>query len=215
MVSRRSVTLGGIAVVLVVLVLVLAYLLLLPGLAPARVEARLIACRSNLNQLGKGLASYLNSLGDNRYYPWPVGRGARPNAFNGAEWLATLYWDGLVPDPVVFLCPASDDANADGRHLGRARAAPGFGSQTVSYAGLGHDSFPAVAGRPTAIRDDFPPDEPMACDDTQGAINHGSAGPESYHVIFFDSHVEYGKTPPSWPQPPVGKAGTPFARLRN
>jgi len=72
-------------------------------------EARSIHCRSNLNQLAKGMATYLNELGNDTWYPFPVGRGLQADDFNGAEWLASLYCTNVVPDPGVFLCPSSSD----------------------------------------------------------------------------------------------------------
>jgi hypothetical protein len=41
------------------------------------------------------------------------------------------------------------------------------------------------------VRVDFPPSEPMACDDTEGTVNHGSAGNGGMAVLFFDSHAEF------------------------
>ncbi len=185
-----------------VFALAIAMSLLCYGVHYHRDEARRIRCRNNLNQLAKGMETYLND----RFYPWPVGRagcGTRANPdFGGAEWLATLYWTKILPDPGVFICPASTDDNEHGVKLG-TYGCPGNGplsEDAVSYAGMGDRSVgiylvekqgknPAYATSKLGIRDDFPPDQPMMCDDTEGAINHGSA--RSMNVLFFDSHVEY------------------------
>ncbi|MFP4056451.1 MAG: type II secretion system protein [Candidatus Brocadiia bacterium] len=161
--------------------------------AAAREEARRIRCRNNLNQLAKGMYTYLMEFGDNRFYPCPLGRGAEPNDYNGAEWLASLYWTGLVPDPGVFLCPGTRDSNAQGRHLGRRRASAAFGPRTVSYAGMHYYSMTERDGTRVAraIRDDFPPNMPMGSDDTQATVNHGEANNGGMSVLFFDSHVEF------------------------
>ncbi|MBL7223259.1 MAG: DUF1559 domain-containing protein [Candidatus Brocadiae bacterium] len=167
--------------------------MMLPALARAREEARRIRCRNNLNQVAKGMATYLNEFGDNRFYTFPMGRGTQPDDFNGAEWLASLYWTGTVPDPGVFICPSSPDTNDNGDHLGTHKTTADFGSQTVSYAGMHYRSLD-VLGVPRAmraIRDDFPPNEPMGCDDTQGSINHGQRNNGGMSVLFFDSHVEF------------------------
>ena len=171
---------------------------------PAEDPLRL-RCRNNLNQIAKGMATYLDDFGDGCWYPWPAGRpgcgtAADPN-FGGAEWLATLYWTRIVPDFGLFVCPASGDSNKAGRLLG-ADGCPGgerLAPRAVSYAGFGHTSV-AVYQRvklnkePTsllAITEGFPPDEPMACDDTQDPMNHGKITNGGMSVLFFDSHVEY------------------------
>ncbi len=174
----------------------------------AHEEARRIRCRGNLNQLAKGMATYLNECGDNRFYPWPAGRPgcgsmAKPS-FGGAEWLATLYWTMIIPDPGVFYCPSTDDGG-DPRLLLGSIGCPGgkrLDPHAVSYAALGHDSVgaylawkqgkgAAYATSILAIRDDFPPNEAMASGDTQEPINHGEGDAPGMCVLFFDSHVEY------------------------
>lgn len=64
--------------------------MLLPALARARGEARLIRDRNNLNQIARGCATYLNEHGDNRRYPTS---------------LAELVEKGVMPDRNVFISP--------------------------------------------------------------------------------------------------------------
>ncbi len=176
--------------------------------ARAREKARIVRCRNNLNCLAKGMATYLNEYGDNRFYPWPVGRPGcgmvgKPD-FHGAEWLASLYWTQVIPDPDCFLCPASGDTNGQGSDLGRDGAPGGMRlpGGAVSYAGLGDRSVgiyltskqgkaASYASSSLAIRDDFPPNEPMASDDTDEPVNHGEKTGNGMSVLFFDSHVEF------------------------
>jgi len=187
--------------------------MLLPALARAREEARRIRCRNNLNQLAKGMATYLNECGDNRFYPWPDGRpgcgaGRSPNRwtgaeFGGAEWLASLYWTKIIPDPGVYNCPSSPDSNEQGIELGSLGCPRGdpLSRDAVSYSGMGSRSVgvymeskqnkSGYAYSRLAIRDDFPPNEPMASDDTDEPINHGERDNGGMSVLFFDSHVEY------------------------
>lgn len=64
--------------------------MLLPALTSARTEARRIRDRNNLNQIAKGMATYLNEHGDNRFYPASLGE----------------LWDKkVIPDPGVFISP--------------------------------------------------------------------------------------------------------------
>ncbi|MFC1806355.1 hypothetical protein ACFL09_05175, partial [Planctomycetota bacterium] len=181
---------------LIVLIVVSCVLVVVVGglvpvsCARARVEARRIRCRNNLNSLAKCMATYVHEHGGGRWYPFPLGRGTRPDDFNGAEWLASVYWCGVLIEPRVFLCPSTRDTHQGGRDVGTRRAIPGrFGSQTVSYAGMHYRSLTAADGRPTpgAIPDELPPNMPMASDDTQGSINHGRAGNSGMAVLFFDS----------------------------
>ena len=199
--SRSGITLAELLIGIFTLALALS--LLCYGVHHQRDEARRIRCRNNLSQLAKGMETYIND----RFFPWPAGRAgcgtkADPQV-GGAEWLATLYWTRIIPDPYVFTCPASSDDNERGRELG-TYGCPGnrpLSGDAVSYAGMGDRSVgiylvskqgkaASYATSKLAIRDDFPPDEPMMCDDAEEPINHGSAR-SSMNVLFFDNHVEY------------------------
>jgi len=189
--KRQGFTLIELLVVIAIIAILAG--MLLPALSRAREEARRIRCRNNLNQLAKGMATYLNEHGDNRFYPCPLGRGTTTGTYNGAEWLASLYWTGVVPDPGVFSCPSSPDSNSNGKDIGSHKVGDVsggvFGTQTISYAGMWWKSVSTNNGG--AIRDDFPPNEPMSCDDTQGGINHGEATNGGMALLFFDSHVDF------------------------
>jgi len=190
--KRHGFTLIELLVVIAIIAILAG--MLLPALARAREEARRIRCRNNLNQLAKGFATYLNEYGDNRFYPCPLGRTTTDGEYNGAEWLSSLYWTGVVPDPGVFICPSSPDTNKNGEDMGTFDVASTFGSQTISYAGMHYESLTksdTQASYKSAIRDDFPPNMPMGSDDTQGSINHGEATNGGMAVLFFDSHVEF------------------------
>ncbi len=238
--GRRGLTLvEALVTVAIVAVIALFAACLLWRLEAAREEARVIRCRWNLNHLGKGMATYLNEHGGNRFYPYPMGQGTRPDTFNGAEWLAALYWSEVTPDPDLFICPSSPDPPHGGTAFGAHRAGPAFGSQTVSYAAMHHrsGSFPqdpargrAVTVGPAdwrvatdasgkvaagALRDDFPPSLPMASDDTQGAINHGKGHNGGMAVAFFDSHVEFIGNSEIDVQRGVGTPGSLLWQLRN
>jgi type II secretory pathway pseudopilin PulG len=223
-------------VVISLAVVVLLAFLLLPTVARKREEARRTRCMSNLNQLAKAMATYLNQLGDDRFYPWPAGRpgcGGPGQAadFGGAEWLATLYWTPILADGELFICPSTTDWNEHGRDLGRdGCSGPGFQGgpdgklkpDAVSYAGMGHTSVAVYQreklGRPPAtnspVMHDFPPGEPVACDDTEGSINHGGRY-GGMNVLFSDSHMEFWTTEKIDIERGVGMRGTPLAWLRN
>ncbi len=208
--KRQGFTLIELLVVIAIIAILAG--MLLPALSRAREEARRIRCRNNLNQLAKGMATYLNEHGDNRFYPCPLGRGASTTGYNGAEWFASLYWTGSIPDPGVFICPSSPDSNDDGVDMGSSKAVAGFGSQTISYAGMHWSSVTPTGG---AIRDDFPPNEAMGSDDTQGQINHGEATNGGMAILFFDSHVEFKTNTELDLELAVGFVGGLLERLNN
>jgi len=233
--KRQGFTLIELLVVIAIIAILAG--MLLPALARAREEARRIRCRNNLNQLAKGMATYLNEHGDNRFYPWPYGRkgcggpGNDPKQaqFGGAEWLACLYWTRILPDPGVYLCPSSPDSNRNGESLGKdgcdGQELDGsqLGRAIVSYAAMG-DSSVMVYSREklsrtlnskSAIRDDFPPNEPMACDDTEEPCNHGERDNGGMSVLFFDSHVEFWTHTKINLEEGVGQPGGDLAALKN
>ncbi len=207
---------------LLVLVIPLGALLVLlwcrgPGVRPHESPVR-TRCRNNLNQLAKGMALYLAEFGDGRFYPCPLGRGRDPQDYSGAEWLASLYWVGIINDPRVYLCPASGDDNDDGEELGAARASAEFGPETVSYAGLHYYSLTDEKGNPirSAIRrGDLPSSDVMGCDDTEGRVNHGTAANGAMHVLFVDLHVEFKTNTELDLERAVGQKGGLLEKLRN
>ena len=85
---------------LLVVVAIIAILaaMLLPALAAAREKARRTACKTNLQQIGDGLESYLSDYGD--YFPsWP-GTGVKPI---GVDYEAGLYTDPVRGETVQSL----------------------------------------------------------------------------------------------------------------
>jgi hypothetical protein len=209
----------GVLAVLAVLILAWVFR---PALCIEREGAWTIRCRNNLNQLGKGLDIYVLELGDNHWYPFPLGRGLRPGDFSGAEWLASLYWTGVVPDPSLFLCPASGDSNRDGRDLGQyhdGRAIAGrFGPPTVSYAGLHAYSLTDKAGKPVLAPigvNDLRTDEPIASDDTDAPVNHACRARLGMNVLYPDTRVEFKSNQEVDVEHEVGRKGGLLWRLRN
>jgi type II secretory pathway pseudopilin PulG len=214
-IHRTDMRTGLTVLEVVVLVLIVAALAaaLLPALARRREEARRIRCRNNLNQLGRGMVVYLSEHGDSRWFPCPLGRGVRPDDYNGAEWLAALYWTRVIPDPGLFVCPSTTDTNHNGADLGTRHAiADVFGPRTISYAGMHYQSD---SQEPGAIPDDYPPDKPMASDDTQGDVNHGTLRNGGMAVRFFDSHVEFRTNTELDLRRAVGQEGGLLEELRN
>jgi prepilin-type processing-associated H-X9-DG protein len=208
MCKTRGLTVAEALIVGVVIAILLVFLI--TAHMREREQSRRTRCWNNLNQLAKGMAGYMG-WGE-PWYPCPLGRGSDPKSYNGAEWIASLYWTGTVPDPGVFICPSSGDTNHNGVDMGATRTTATFGSQTVSYAGMHWYSVTASGG---AVRDDFPPNEAMASDDTQGTINHGTRTNGGMSVLFFDAHVEFKTSEEIDVERAVGQQDGLLTRLKN
>ena len=200
----------------------------------ARGAARQIRCRLHLAELAKGMAVYLNDYGDSRWYPCPLGRGLKAGDYNGGEWLASLYWTRVIAEPDTFNCPTSPDWNENGRKLGTDRAVAGlFDSMAVSYAGLHYYSLSDKGGAIPASFPSEPAATPMACDDTEGSVNHDDTGERSegeptfplwryqpyrwrgMNVLFFDGHVQWKSDKEIDVEHGVGRKPGLLWRLRN
>lgn len=222
--------LAVVGVVTLLVVLLLCRVIFRP-LGPHTEHRRVLACTSRLHELGKGLLRY--TMQHDGWCPFPLGRGTRRDGYNGAEWLATLYWTRFVDDADAFLCPGSGDTNHAGSDLCPDRASPDrFGPQTVSYAGIHYWSLRDTDGaaQPGALHVDAIENTvyaPAACDDTQGSVNHGKEPSRGFTVLFFDGRVwflkERSTSRPEWLtskaeldlEREVGLKDGPFWQLRN
>jgi len=210
---RRRDGLTLVELLVVIVVLGGALFLTVRVLQNHREVSRRRACANNLKKLARGMATYLGEHGGPDWYPCPLGRAGNPTDYNGAEWLAGIYWAGTVIDPSVFLCPSTFDRNNTGADLGETRVSLAFGSQTVSYAGIHWRSMSSTG---SAIHgNDGPPDQPMASDDTEGTINHGTGRNGGMNVLFFDAHVDWQTADELDPLTAVGQKGGLLEKLRN
>ncbi|MDP6113827.1 MAG: hypothetical protein QGG53_18360 [Planctomycetota bacterium] len=173
--GRRAFTLVDLAILAGLIVLVG---MLLPALVRSREHSgHHRKCKNNLRQLGTGMIQYIDQYGKGRYYSWP---GTQKASFNGAQWIATMYWTSLLNEPDLYLCPFSVDDNDDGGELGRRFTV--LRSIDVSYAGRD--------GRMGAIVDKMPSNTLMMCDDSEGPPNHD----DGVNLLYFDAHVEWSSS---------------------
>ena len=191
---RRAITLIEILIIIFVAVIIAG--MILPMLArPCGEDTRKMRCRTHLKQIHMAMTQYVDTWGEHKWYPFPV--QANHGDYNGAHFLAALYWSGVMTEPALFLCQESKDTNHDGQDLGTHAPSPKFSGQTVSYASKGRSN---CFGK--AMTDSYPPETAMACDDTEGSRNHK----DGMNILFFDSRAEWngnldprnavGKTPP-------------------
>jgi len=160
----------------------------------AKRESRKMRCKSNLRHLGTAMIQYVDQYGKGRYYSWP---GPQKASFSGAQWIASMYWVGLM-DWCQLTCPGSTDDNQSGGTVGRRFTALGPGD--VSYAGRN--------GMMGAIPDKMPANTIMMSDDSEGPAPHSGEG---LNLLYFDAHVEWNEK--LYPRD-VGKT-VPLDMLRN
>jgi prepilin-type processing-associated H-X9-DG protein len=159
-----------------VVAVVLAFILLTIMLSHARKERdfnRRTHCVSNLRFLGTAMIQYIDQYGKGRYYTWP---GPQEPSFNGAQWIASMYWVSLLNEPDIYICRRLQDNNDNGGRLGRRLTA--LRPIDVSYAGRN--------GMMGAMTEKMPSNTVMMSDDTEGEANHD----DGVNLLYFDAHVE-------------------------
>lgn len=191
--SRRM----DVIVVVALLVVITGILFLMPR--RMRAEARGQYCRKALTSLYVGLSTYVDDFGGHVYYPKPV---AGP--MSGADFLLASYFNKIVENSAIFICPGSGDDDENGAFLaGRniydgGDSVDGVGPDAareriaVSYAGFALDRLPEGI-----LSDKAPADTILLCDDEEDADGPSSIlrSAKSHHdgyynAVFLDGHAD-------------------------
>lgn len=111
-IHRRTETSAGrfaftlIEMLVVVAVIALLVSILLPSLSRARQQAKLVACRANLHDLGSALLQYA-TVHDPYFPPTPYMGSEVGTSPNGDDNLFVLWYAKYARNPQSFTCPAT------------------------------------------------------------------------------------------------------------
>lgn len=182
----KAFTLIELLVVIAIIAILAA--MLMPALQAARERARQARCINNLNQIGKGMATYSTNI---EYRPYR-GPGKQEYSYSASNCLALLYPD-YIDTEGVFKCPS---ATNDDPKLHSVDDLDGFGDKcgqhyefgpSPYWTSYGYDSETSfrLLTSDDAIAGDM--DGSSYLDPNSITANHKGG----QNILYFDSHVAW------------------------
>ena len=167
---KKGFTMVELLVVIAVISILAA--LILPTLGSVQEKAKQIKCKTNMDNLGKGMLMYKNDYGRNVRFP----------DANGGKFIATLYTTKLVVEPKVYICPSTTD---EFDTAGMKNGNPSAGG--MSYSGRKNSPQTKYPGIYKAYHSTT--NTTLGADDWEEFANHENG--QYINFLFVDGHREH------------------------
>ena len=200
-----------IEVLVVVAIIALLVAILLPSLAKARWQTKVVVCQAHLHDLGNAFQMYANTYAG--YFPRT--RNSSVDSF------CSLYRGNLLKDPSIVICPATvnvvrpetlanakakddsdDQKKSDLYHIADGGPKDSSGGHSYEYNGCynGDDGFPLSGAHKTANRFVMPPHELMLVHDADEELSGYSKDPAfgCRPIVFSSNYASGNNCPQSW-----------------
>ena len=159
-------------VLVVIVIIAILAILILPTLGTVHEHSVGSRCKSNMDNLGKGLL----------LYKYDYGRNVRFPDENGGKFIAKLYTTRIVLEPRVYVCPSTtDEFDKAGMEKGNPSAAG------MSYAGRKNKNQTKYPGLYMEYKSRT--NTTVASDDWEEFANHENG--QYINFLFSDGHREH------------------------
>ena len=167
---KKGFTMVELLVVIAVISILAA--LILPTLGSITEKAKQIQCKTNMDNIGKGMLLYKVDYGKNVRFPDE----------NGGKFIAVLYTTKLVVEPKIYICPSTTD---EFDKTGMANGNPA--ADGMSYAGRKNKPQTKYPGIYKSYQSTTA--TTLASDDWEAFANHENG--QYINFLFVDGHRDH------------------------